>query len=159
MVVLGGFEPWSELPRCNEKKGMDINTMTTSAASERIRGRRATKSAHRCQLVATTTGSGPWAWSARLSLRLRAWCFWKPSRAGRSVRDANIVISTVSEEAMATPLRNESRRTSMPSSAIHTVMPAKSTARPEVLTAVIIESSTLIPRFRPWRLRVTMKSA
>ena len=32
-----------------------------------------------------------------------------------------------------------------PSIAMHTVVPANSTARPEVLTASVIESGTLIP--------------
>jgi len=69
------------------------------------------------------------------------------SEQGRSnVSDANIVISTVNAAAMATPFKNESCSTSIPSSAMHTVEPAKSTARPEVLIAVTIASSELKPR-------------
>ena len=47
----------------------------------------------------------------------------------------------------------------MPSSAMQTMMPANSTARPEVLTALMIEVSTSLPAIRPWRCRVTMKRA
>ena len=42
---------------------------------------------------------------------------------------------------------------------MHTVAPANSTARPEVLIATTIESSTLMPRSRFRRCRVTMNSA
>ena len=47
----------------------------------------------------------------------------------------------------------------MPSSAMQTMIPAKRTARPEVLTALTIESSVSRPATRPWRCRVTMKRA
>jgi len=40
---------------------------------------------------------------------------------------------------------------------MHTVEPAKSTARPEVLIAVTIASSELKPRFKPCRARVTIR--
>ena len=47
----------------------------------------------------------------------------------------------------------------MPSRAMHTMIPANRTARPEVLTAFTIEDSTSRPAMRPWRCRVTMKRA
>ena len=47
----------------------------------------------------------------------------------------------------------------MPSSAMHTVIPANITARPEVSTASAIASATLRPACRPCRQRVTMNSA
>ncbi len=42
---------------------------------------------------------------------------------------------------------------------MQTMIPANSTARPDVLTAVMMESSTLLPARSPWRCRVTMNSA
>lgn len=59
---------------------------------------------------------------------------------------------------MTTPSRNRRLVTSMPS-AMHTVPPAKSTARPEVLSAVTAASSGSSPRRMPRRCRVTMNSA
>ena len=47
----------------------------------------------------------------------------------------------------------------MPSRAMHTMMPANSTARPEVLTALTIDDSTSLPAIRPCRWRVTMNRA
>ncbi len=42
---------------------------------------------------------------------------------------------------------------------MHTMIPANSTARPEVLTALMMDDSTSRPATRPWRWRVTMKRA
>ncbi len=42
---------------------------------------------------------------------------------------------------------------------MHTMMPAKSTARPEVFTALMMEDSTSRPATRPCRCRVTMNRA
>ena len=42
---------------------------------------------------------------------------------------------------------------------MQTMMPANSTARPDVLTALTIEDSTSLPAMRPCRCRVTMKRA
>ncbi len=81
------------------------------------------------------------------------------SSAGSSVTEAATVRTTVSEAAMATPLRKLSRRISMPSRAMHTVAPAKTTARPVVATAFSAASATVSPRFRPRRCLVTMNSA
>ncbi len=81
------------------------------------------------------------------------------SRAGSSVTEAATVRITVSEAAIATPLRKLSRRISMPSRAMHTVAPAKTTARPVVATASAAASATDRPRFSPRRCRVTMNSA
>ncbi len=73
--------------------------------------------------------------------------------------EANIVTSTASEAVTATPFKNDRPRTNMPNSAIQTVEPAKSTARPEVLMDVATASSTEQPRFNSCRDRVTMNSA
>jgi hypothetical protein len=47
----------------------------------------------------------------------------------------------------------------MPSRAMHTMMPAKSTALPDVLTALAIDDSMSSPAMRPCRCRVTMNRA
>lgn len=60
---------------------------------------------------------------------------------------------------MTTPSRKRMFITSIPASAMHTVPPANSTARPEVLRAVTAASSGFIPRRMPFRCRVTMNSA
>ena len=58
-----------------------------------------------------------------------------------------------------TPYRKLTPSVHSPSSAMHTVVPANSTARPEVFTATTIDSSTGMPRSRLRRCRVTMNSA
>ena len=83
----------------------------------------------------------------------------KESSAGSRVTEAATVRTTVRDAAIATPLRKPSRSMSMPSRAIQTVAPAKTTARPVVATAFRAASSTESPRFRPRRCRVTMNSA
>ena len=42
---------------------------------------------------------------------------------------------------------------------MQTMIPANSTARPEVLTALTTDDSTSLPAMRPCRWRVTMNSA
>ena len=42
---------------------------------------------------------------------------------------------------------------------MQTVMPANRTARPDVSRASTMASSTGLPAWMPWRMRVTMKSA
>lgn len=82
-----------------------------------------------------------------------------PSRAGSRVTAARMLSTTVKEAAMTTPSRNRMFITSMPPSAMHTVAPANSTARPEVFRAVIAASSGFTPRRMPRRCRVTMNRA
>ena len=83
----------------------------------------------------------------------------KPKRAGRSVTAATIAIRTVIADEMLKPFRKPIRKTSSPSRAMHTVPPAKSTARPAVLRARTAASSGGRPALRPSRCRVTMNSA
>ncbi len=75
----------------------------------------------------------------------------KPSSAGSRVSDASTVVATANEEATATPYRKDSPRANRPSRAMHTVIPAKSTARPEVSIAVTVASSGDLPSSRPCR--------
>jgi hypothetical protein len=60
---------------------------------------------------------------------------------------------------MTTPSRNRRLVTSIPASAMHTVPPANSTARPEVLSAATAASSGSLPPRMPFRCRVTMNRA
>ena len=57
------------------------------------------------------------------------------------------------------PLKKLTPSAIRPRIAMHTVVPANSTARPEVLIEATIDSFTGIPRRRLRRWRVTMKSA
>ena len=82
----------------------------------------------------------------------------KPNMAGSSVTAAAIARSTVMADEMLRPLRKPRRKTSRPSRAMHTVPPAKSTARPAVLRARTAASSGDRPALRPSRCRVTMNS-
>ena len=159
MVDPAGSVPWSELPSCSESTGTETSRIAAIAASERIFGRRATNADQRCHPPASTAASGPLFLSERRSLRLSTRNFWNPSSDGSNVSEAVIVIITVSAAEIPTPLRNENPSTSIPSNAIHTVNPANSTARPEVLIEEMIESSTLIPCLRFCLLLVTMNSA
>ena len=59
----------------------------------------------------------------------------KPSSAGSSVTDANIVVSTPIEMPMATPRIIDVFISSRPSTEMTTVVPANSTARPAVSSA------------------------
>ncbi len=81
------------------------------------------------------------------------------SRAGSRVTEAATVSTTVNEAATATPLRKLRRRISMPISAMHTVAPANTTARPVVATEFTAASVTPRPRLSPRRCLVTMNSA
>ncbi len=83
----------------------------------------------------------------------------QPSSAGSRVSEAAIIIATASAEAMATPCTNASPMSRSPSNAMITVMPANITARPLVSIAATTESSTLAPRLRFSRYRVTMNRA
>ena len=67
--------------------------------------------------------------------------------------------ATAIEAAIATPYRKLTPSANIPSIAMHTIIPANSTARPEVSIASTTASSPLSPRIRPWRYRVTMNSA
>ncbi len=72
---------------------------------------------------------------------------------------ASTVRTTVSAQAIASPLRKPKLSTRMPSNAMHTVPPANKTVRPEVLSAVTAASSGVSPASRPRRYLATMNSA
>ena len=155
MVVLAGSVPASALPSSIEKTGI---ARTMSTAAEMIaagQGRRWIKRLHAAQnpvpggLVLPSPGMRKR--STRRPILL--------SIAGSSVSDASIVSRTASEDATAGPYRNETPRANIPSSAITTVAPANSTARPEVSIALRTASRTSSPSRSPARKRVTMNRA
>ncbi len=75
----------------------------------------------------------------------------KPSTAGSRVTAASTVHATTAAEPMPRPLMNDRRMASMPTRAMITVRPAKSTARPEVSMAVTTASSGSRPDWSAWR--------
>ena len=130
-------------------------------------GRRSTNRAHRTQPLAVAgTRSGDWsapisasgAVIARSDLRSTRRPIFASS-AGNNVTAAVTVRNTVNDAATAIPVRNPTLRMSMPSSAMMTVPPANSTARPEVFIAVVIAVVTSAPWRSAFRCRLTMNSA
>ena len=83
----------------------------------------------------------------------------KPSSAGSRVIAAAMVNSTVIAAEIPKPFRKPRFSTSSPSSAMHTVLPANSTARPEVFSDLTAASSGVIPALMPVRCRVMTNSA
>ena len=75
------------------------------------------------------------------------------------VSEAIMVNATASAVATAMPLKKLTPSAIRPRMAIHTIVPANSTARPDVLIAFTIDSETGMPRRRFRRCRVTMNSA
>ncbi len=80
---------------------------------------------------------------ARTAARCLRGSTFSPNRlssAGSRVSDAAIVKPTASAVATAMPLKKLTPSAIRPRIAMHTVVPANSTARPEVLMAVTIDS-------------------
>jgi hypothetical protein len=159
--VPDGSVPWSADPSCREKKGRAMATMMARAATADSTGCFCTRSAQLGQkpLLSAPTTRGPFSARFLFCLRLMTLGPMNPSIAGRRVRAATMVRATPMAAATARPYRKLTPRANMPSSAMHTMIPAKSTARPEVLTALMMDDSTSRPATRPWRWRVTMKRA
>jgi hypothetical protein len=88
----------------------------------------------------------------RVSSRLPS----RPLSAGSSVKAPITGNATAIAAPIAAPDRVLTPTVRTPSRAMHTVMPAKSTARPAVPAAVVTASSTLRPRRSPVRVRVRM---
>ena len=130
----------------------------TSASRPTGHGRRVTKALQRAAkpvsaFARSSPGSPcPAAGLMRRPIRL-------PSSAGISVSDASIVKSTDSAAPIAGPYRNEMPSSIMPSIAITTTMPANSTARPAVSSAVSVASRESRPPPRSSRNRLRISSA
>ena len=159
--VPAGSVPWSAEPSWSEKKGRARMTMTSRAAPADSQGIRCTRSAQLGQkpLLSAPTMRGPFSARFFFCFRLITLGPMKPSMAGSSVRAAIMVRATPMAAASANPYRKLTPRANMPRSAMHTMIPANRTARPEVLTALTMEDSTSRPATSPCRCRVTMNRA
>jgi hypothetical protein len=83
----------------------------------------------------------------------------KPTSAGSSVTEAATVTATVMAAVIARPRTKPTLMTSMPSTEMTTVMPAKTTERPAVSSAIPIDSRIVWPVWSCSRQRVTMSRA
>ena len=97
--------------------------------------------------------------TARRCLRGKTFNPISDSSAGSNVSDAAAVRLTATAAPIAIPLKKLTPRASSPRIAMHTVVAANSTARPEVFIDVMIDSFNGTPRRRLRRCRVTMNSA
>ena len=121
-------------------------TSTTTASSTATKA----SSGNPRPTPSSATATSPAAISPRqrvTSMRSRT----KPSSAGSSVTAAIIVTPTVTAAPIASPVMNDSPISSIPSSEIITVRPAKITARPAVSIAVRVACSGVLPASRPSR--------
>ncbi len=143
-----------------EKNGSASTTMTAAATTLRTSLCSATMIDQRDQKP--RVGSEPMNSPLRTARRCLRGSTFSPnseSNAGNSVSDAAAVRVTATAAPIAMPLKKLTPRASSPSNAMHTVVAANSTARPEVFIEVTIESVTPTPRRRLRRCRVTMNSA
>ena len=153
--MLVGSVPASAEPSCIESTGI---ASTSSRPAEATAAGHGWRWMNRLQANQNPVPSG----RARPSPGTRQRSTPRPTRlsiAGSSVREASIVSSTATDEASAGAYRNCTPSANMPSSAITTVAPANSTARPAVSMASSTASSTPSPIRNPARNRVTTKSA
>ena len=81
------------------------------------------------------------------------------SNAGSKVTDATIMTATPIAIPTASPFTKDKPIASKPRSATMTVIPAKTTARPEVSIASMMDSSTVNPSCSASRNRVTINRA
>ena len=83
----------------------------------------------------------------------------KPSMAGSSVIAAIMTSTTAEIAPMARPRMNGSCSRNRPSSDRMTVVPANTTARPDVASDTTTASRGSRPSANPWRYRVTTNRA
>ena len=131
-------------PKAEHRDG-EHPTITAAAVTAKTAGLRSTVPDQRAHSPAGTGGGSPGGRSARRCRRLSTRIPNTPSSAGSRVTAASTVNTTVSAEAIARPFRKLTPRTRMPSSAMHTVLPANRTARPEVSMALTAASSGVSP--------------
>ncbi len=153
VVLPGGSLPASLKPRSIDRAGIAMTSMTASPATTAGHGWRPTKRAQRAHIPSSAAGRARRRDGRPTRLPTYA------SNAGSIVRLASMVSSTASADATASPSRKLRPSTTMPSSAMITVVPANSTARPAVSIATIVAGATSAPDRRLSRKRVTMKRA
>ena len=135
VVEPSGSLPWSVSPSRSWVNGAAMASISARETSASSFGRRSSSRDQRAQPAAPGVPVSPRPSCAR-SRRGSTRSPKKPSSAGSSVSEASTVVATLSDAATATPYRNDRPRANSPSRAMQTVMPANSTARPEVSTAV-----------------------
>ena len=151
MVEFAGSLPESAEPRRIEKNGIAITTITPAAIAANNAGRACIQPIQRAQPGDSSVTAKRPSRSARRSRRRRTSRPNKPSKAGSSVSAATTVNETAIAAAIAMPYRKLTPSANIPSIAMQTIMPANSTARPEVSSDSITASSRLNPRNNPWR--------
>ncbi len=159
VVVFVGSEPASADPRRIDRNGIAMRTISSVAAPANTAGRSCIQSVQRAHAVDSSESRQLLSASALRSRRRSTSRPKIPSIAGSSVSAASTVNATATAAATATPYRKLTPRANIPSIAMHTIIPANRTARPEVSSDSTAASSRCIPRSRPWRYRVTMNSA
>ena len=151
MVVETGSELASAAPSRIEKNGTATSSISAVAASANRAGRLAIQSVQRRQAGDSSLLAKFAAAIARRSLRRSTRPPNNASRAGVRVIADITVSATVIAADTATPNRNETPSSIIPSIATQTIAPANITARPEVSSASTTASSRSSPRIIPWR--------
>ncbi len=156
-VVDVGQAPMSSWPRISVSVGAASGSSTARAATRLIHGCRVTAPAQRAQtLFASRACSGPRRHGSRSASMRRP---TTPSTAGRNVIAVSIATRTASAEAYPMAPSSGTRATSSASSAMITVMPANTTALPDVAMARATASRTSAPPCSSSRKRKTMNRA
>lgn len=151
-----GLELASADPSRMDRTGEARTNSTTSAPRAMGHGWRCTNRLHRYQFESgPVLAPVPSRGIANRSTAGPA----NPSRAGSSVTEATMVNSTAKMALTAMPLTKEMPMMNRPSMEMHTVTPAKSTARPAVVSAVAQASPDGAPSWRHARKRVRMNRA
>ena len=141
------------------KNGRVKMIITINAKAAKIAGRRPRIRVQRAHSGDSSSVVSSPARTARRSRRRGTRPPTAPNSAGSSVSAAITVNATTTAAATATPYRKLTPSANIPSIAITTIIPANSTARPEVSIASTTASSRLTPRRVACRKRVTMNSA
>ena len=132
-----------------ENMGRARQTSTSTAARPKTSGWRWTVRLHRYQKP-RSSGSAP-LWSRRVMASLSMARPEKPSMAGSRVVAASMTSTTAAMAPMARPRMKGSCRRKRPNSDRMTVVPANTTARPEVASETATASRGSRPSARPCR--------
>ena len=149
VVVLAGSLPASEEPSRIERNGIARITSTPVATAANAAGRFCIKPVQRAHTADSSVLRSRPSRTALRSRRRNTKRPKKPSRAGNSVRAEITVNDTAIVAATATPYRKLTPSANMPSIAMHTIIPANSTARPDVSSDSVTACSPLRPRRMP----------
>ena len=157
MVSDAGSFPASVKASRMLKSGMASRIRTSAAATPVTQARFWMK---RLQRYQNPPGAGgpPW-WRSPGTCSLSMALPEKPSKAGRRVSAARRTSNTATMQAVASPIMYACPMRKRPKREITTVLPAKSTDRPEVMMEAITASRGVRPSKRPCRYRVAMNSA